>query len=147
MAQEPGGGTGEPYSRFEDLNYTPGYSVQDWLRNLMQQGNVGVAQPMGTNIRDFEQDPMYGRDQPSDLKLRVEHPQEFIRQQLAGDVVRMPMQPYMSEEALDARARLENNPYMPGYRGQRSIENFGGPKSPYLDLLNVLAYPRGGQIR
>jgi hypothetical protein len=85
MAIEPGGGSGQPYDRYNDLNYDPGYSINDWIRNLMEQGNAGVAQPMGVNIPDFAQDPMRGRIQPSDLRLSPQSavdPQEFIRQQL-----------------------------------------------------------------
>ncbi len=74
MAYEPGGGTGEPYDKSEDLMYTPGGSVQDYIRNMMLQGNVGMAQPMGNNIRDFAQDRMMGREQPSDLDMPGQRP-------------------------------------------------------------------------
>ena len=47
-----GGGTGQSYDKSEDLMYSPGGSVQDYIRNMMQPGNVGIAQPMGNNIRD-----------------------------------------------------------------------------------------------
>lgn len=77
MAYEPGGGSGEPYSKAEDLMYTPGFSIQDYIRHMMAQGRAGAAEPMGTNIPDFAQDRMYGRTPPSDLDLQqYQRPQE-----------------------------------------------------------------------
>jgi hypothetical protein len=136
---EPGGGSGEPYNRFEDLSFVPGYSVQDWIRNQMQQGNVGVAPPMGTGTPDFAQEPMYGRESPSDLQLqpRSEGPDEFIRQQLAGDVV--PMSRYGDVgRHVETIGRLSSPDVRRGSMGQLSIDTMGGPKSPYLDLMDVL---------
>jgi hypothetical protein len=144
MAQEPGGGSGEPYNRFEDLNYNPGYSIQDWLRNMMQQGNIGATQPMGTGTPDFMQEIMRGRMPPSDLGIRGENPQDFIRQQLAGDVV--PMYGQGSVPSAVIQDRLNAPGASGGSMGLRSVGAMGGSSNPYLDLLNVLAYPQGGQL-
>jgi hypothetical protein len=142
MAQEPGGGSGVPYSRFEDLNYAPGYSIQDWLRNMMLQGNIGAAPPMGVGTPDFLQEEMRGRMPPSDRELppRSQGPQDFIRQQLAGDVV--PMYPGGSQQETDAVRRLLQQPRGGmGSMGQLGIQQFGGRQNPYLDLMDVLQYP------
>jgi hypothetical protein len=152
MAYEPGGGSGEPYSRYEDLNYKPGYSAQEWIRHMMEQGNIGVAQPMGTGIRDFMQDQMYGRDQPSDLYIN--NPQDYIRQmleeqqlgppgnenadqeyQIAGDPI--PMRTHPPTES-SVNMRLQSPGVGARSQGMQSIQNLGGPKSPYLDLMDVL---------
>jgi hypothetical protein len=151
MAYEPGGGTGEPYDKSEDLMYSPGGSVQDYIRNMMMQGNVGIAQPMGNNIRDFAQDQMYGRDQPSDIELQGSppsqrapyddnteaDPQEFLRQILAGDVLPMRTHP---PSISDVNMRLQTPGVGARSQGMQSIRNFGGPSggSPYLDLMDVL---------
>jgi hypothetical protein len=155
MAYEPGGGSGEPYSRYEDLNYDPRYSIQDWISNVMRQGNVGVAPPMGTNMPDFAQDSMYGRTSPSDLR-----PDDFIREmldrqqqlnpdgepgnenrdeeyQVAGDVLPMRTHP---PSVSDVNMRLQTPGVGARSQGMQSIRNFGGPSmgSPYLDLMDVL---------
>jgi hypothetical protein len=154
MAYEPGGGSGDPYDKSEDLMYSPGGSVQDYIRNMMLQGNIGIAPPMGNNIRDFAQDRMYGRDQPSDLQMNS--PQDFIRQmleeqqqgppgnenadqeyQIAGDVVPMRTHP---PSMSDVNMRLQTPGVGARSQGMQSIRNFGGPSmgSPYLDLMDVL---------
>lgn len=150
MAYEPGGGTGQPYDKSEDLMYTPGFSVQDYISHMMQQGNVGIAQPMGNNIRDFAQDQMYGRDMPSDLL-----PEDFIRQmldrqqqlnpdgepgnenrdeeyQIAGDVQPLRMSPVQQS---DAKMRLQTPGVGTRSQGMQSIQNLD-PKT--LDLMDVL---------
>jgi hypothetical protein len=148
MAYEPGGGSGEPYSRYQDLNYDPRYGIDDWMRHIMEQGNIGVAPPMGTNIRDFEQDRMYGREPPSDLQIS---PQDYIRQQLdqqregnpneegdtyqvAGDVLPMRTHP---PSISDVNMRLQTPGVGARSQGMQSIQNLGGG-SPYLDLMDVL---------
>jgi hypothetical protein len=156
MAYEPGGGTGEPYSRYEDLNYNPGYNVQDWIRNMMRQGNVGVAPPMGTGMPDFEQDRMYGRTLPSDLQMPA-NPQDLIRQmldqqqeegnpnrepfpeeidpyQVAGDVLPMRTHP---PSISDVNMRLQTPGVGARSQGMQSIDRFG--KDPrMIDLMDVL---------
>jgi hypothetical protein len=120
MAYEPGGGSGDPYNRFEDLNFKPGYSVQDWIRNQMQQGNVGVAQPMGVGIPDFPQDQMYGRTPPSDLDLH-------------------PYQRPLEEELPPA-----DGPY--ASMDKAPLSTFGQPSSPEEFIMNRLrANPSGAQ--
>jgi hypothetical protein len=66
-------------------------------------------------------------------------PQDFIRQQLAGDVVNMPLMTQMG--SIDRQ--MSTDP-MRSMAGQHSIATSGGAQSPYLDLLNILAFP-GGQ--
>jgi hypothetical protein len=70
-------------------------------------------------------------------------PQEFIRQQLAGDVVPMGRIP---SEMQGVMGTFNQYPQA-GSRGQETIQQFGGRQNPYLDLLNILRYPQGGQIR
>jgi hypothetical protein len=153
MAYEPSGGTSEPYDKSEDLNYSPGGSVQDYIRNMMQQGNVGIAQPMGAGIPDFAQDEMYGRTPPADLQMTPGagsgmNPQDAIDRmmmgeqgdpyQVAGDVVPMRgiVRPQDTEEFNTRMGRVNANPYM-GSRGMQSIDRLGGG-SPHLDLMDVL---------
>jgi hypothetical protein len=70
--------------------------------------------------------------------------QDYIMQQLAGDVV--PLNLAGSQGAYNTQQRfLEPSTYM-GSRGAGSINQFGGPSSPYLDLLNILAFPGGGSM-
>ena len=152
MAYTAGGGTGYPsFDKSEDLMFQPGGSIQDYIRNMMLQGNVGMAQPMGNNIRDFAQDPMYGRDQPSDLGVTPyqrpleeelppvdgpygEDPQEYIRQILAGDVVPMRTHP---PAVSDVNMRLQSPGVGARSQGMQSIERFkGDPRS--IDLLGIL---------
>jgi hypothetical protein len=66
--------------------------------------------------------------------------QDYIRMQLAGDVV--PMYPGGNRDVMD---RL-SQPVYSGSRGAASINQAGGPSSPYLDLLNILAFPGGGSM-
>jgi hypothetical protein len=64
-------------------------------------------------------------------------PQQFIQQMLAGDVV---PHPGMS----DIAQRRFTEPGVPqGSQGAASINQMGGASSPYLDLLNILAFPSG----
>lgn len=66
--------------------------------------------------------------------------------QVAGDVV--PTSRYADpSQSLDALRRLSNVGTTRGSMGQLSIDSMGGTKNPYIDLLNILMYPQGGQIR
>jgi hypothetical protein len=81
--------------------------------------------------------PMFPEEQPD--------PQDFIRQQLAGDVV--PIYQNMNrDQMMQLRDRIQN-PAIGQYQGSRgaaSINQFGGKQSPYLDLMDVLMMrPRG----
>lgn len=166
MAYEPGGATGYPsFDKSEDLMFQPGGSIQDYIRNMMMQGNVGMAQPMGNAIRDFPQDPMYGRETPSDLRMSPTmregitneidmgpdpyqgtpsdqydpvqqgmSPQDFIRMQLAGDVVPMRTHP---PSISDVNMRLRSPGVNARSQGMQSIEKLGNdPRT--IDLLGVL---------
>jgi hypothetical protein len=77
--------------------------------------------------------PMFPEEQPD--------PQDFIRQQLAGDVVNMPLMTQMG--SIDRQ--MSTDP-MRSMAGQHSIATSGGQQSPYLDLLNILAFPGGGSM-
>lgn len=149
MAYEPGGATGEPYNKAEDLMYTPGSSIQDYIRHMMEQGRVGAAEPMGTNIPDFAQERMYGREPPSDMELTPGQsgpqtgpyddntgtdPQEYIRQILAGDVVPMRTHP---PAISDVNMRLQSPGVGARSQGMQSIDRFKqDPRS--IDLLGIL---------
>jgi hypothetical protein len=101
------------------------------------------------NFLEETHTPGMSRDEPPPVFEGEEgpqgptNPQEFIRQKLAGDIV--PMRPRGSPGDLEASARLGSVPY-PAQRGAGSVSQFGGPSSPYLDLLNVLSYPSGQQM-
>src|SRR5262245_55780076 len=45
-------GIGAGRGRSEDLNFRPGYSVSDYIRNQVGAGNV-QPEPIGSNIPDF----------------------------------------------------------------------------------------------
>jgi hypothetical protein len=107
-----------------------------------------------SDVMDFLQEthtPGMSRDEPPPVFEGEEgpqgptNPQEFIRQKLAGDVV--PMRPLGSPQDVAAtQRRLETPGFYPASRGAGAISQFGGPSSPYLDLLNVLSYPSGQQM-
>jgi hypothetical protein len=85
-----------------------------------------------------------GGGERADLMRRTAtDPQEFIRTQLAGDVV--PMYPG-APSAGGMNIERAMNALGPGARGMYSVGQGGGSSSPYLDLLNILAYPQGGQL-
>jgi hypothetical protein len=67
--------------------------------------------------------------------------QDFIQMQLAGDVVNMPLMRQMG--SIDRQ--MSTDP-MRTMAGQHSIGTLGGRESPYLDLLNILAFPGGGSM-
>jgi hypothetical protein len=91
--------------------------------------------------RDYPKPVFQGEEGPQGPT----NPQEFIRQKLAGDVV--PMRPLGSPQDVAAtQRRLETPGFYPASRGAGAISQFGGPSSPYLDLLNVLSYPSGQQM-
>jgi hypothetical protein len=103
------------------------------------------------NFLEETHTPGMSRDEPPPVFQGEEgpqgptNPQEFIRQKLAGDVV--PMRPLGSPQDVAAtQRRLETPGFYPASRGAGAISQFGGPSSPYLDLLNVLSYPSGQQM-
>jgi hypothetical protein len=100
-------------------------SVSDFLNEVFQGGYGGTQSPEEFNGPGPEQ----------------MGPQDFIRQQLAGDVVNMPLMKQMN--AVDRMSRTDAPFYM---GGQQTIQGLGGAQSPYLDLLNVLAFPGGGSM-
>jgi len=67
-------------------------------------------------------------------------PEEGDPYQVAGDVVPGPV-PRTTKEYTKATRPFQ------GSGGMESINRVGGVNSPYLDLLNILMYPQGGQIR
>jgi hypothetical protein len=77
--------------------------------------------------------PMFPEEQPG--------PQDFIRQQLAGDVV--PMYGAGSVPASVVQDRLSAPGAYEGSQGVSSINKMHTFSSPYLDLLNILMYPSG----
>ncbi len=88
----------------------------------------------------------YPEGQRADIMRRTgSDPQEFIRQQLAGDVVPLPYGARRSaEERLNSA--IIQSPGTVGHRGIETIRGFGGPGNPYLDLLDVLQFPSGRPI-
>lgn len=148
------------YGRFEqndDLNFRPGYQVQDWIRNMMMQR--GRPEPMGADIPHMplmdELDlnragPRTPSVRPEDMDRaprtefddeEVDPRQAYIGRQLAGDIVRMP-----TETMRDSVWRQLSTDPMRTMAGQHSIGTLGGRESPYLDLLNVLSFPGGGSM-
>jgi hypothetical protein len=91
--------------------------------------------------RDYPKPVFQGEEGPQGPT----NPQEFIRQKLAGDVVPMRAPGSPADIAASARRQMGPDQYI-GSRGAGSISHFGGPSSPYLDLLNVLSYPSGQQM-
>jgi hypothetical protein len=61
--------------------------------------------------------------------------QDYIRQQLAGDVVPLRTHPVQTS---DVKMRLGTPGVYRGSLGAQSIEAAGGRQSPYLDLMDVL---------
>lgn len=96
-------------------------SVMDFLDEVFQGGYGGTQSP-----------EQFGGPGPGSEM----NPQDFIRQQLAGDVVPMRLPP-------DYADRLTQPGVYTGTRGAAAINQMGGNQSPYLDLLNVLAFPSG----
>jgi len=80
--------------------------------------------------------PMFPEDNPD--------PQSFIQQQLAGDVI--PMYGGNPQGQYNMQQRFNEPSTYQGSRGALSILQGGGRTSPYLDLLNVLSYPGGGNL-
>lgn len=70
-------------------------------------------------------------------------PQDYIQQILAGDVVPMRTNPVATS---GTNMRLGTPGVGARSQGVQSINNLGGSNSPYIDLLNVLAYPIGGSM-
>ena len=62
-------------------------------------------------------------------------PQDYIQQILAGDVLPMRTHP---PSVSDVNMRLQTPGVGARSQGMQSIQNLGGPKSPYLDLMDVL---------
>jgi hypothetical protein len=99
----------------------PGEDPQALIDELMQ------LQPWGMMRR---------YDEPGEVGPPSSDSGEY---QVAGDVVKGPMPRTMED--------LQNAIRMQGSSGNMSIHGYGGTKNPYLDLLNILAFPQGGQIR
>jgi hypothetical protein len=70
--------------------------------------------------------------------------QDYIQMQLAGDVV--PMYGAGSVPSAVIQDRLSAPGAYMGSRGAASINQAGGRENPYLDLLNILAFPGGGSM-
>lgn len=151
------GSTSNAPTMYKDLQ--PGSQSQDLDRrmeanDLAKRGGMGVA--TDSDVMDFIDEtytPGMKRDTPPPVFEFEEgpqgptNPQEFIRQQLAGDVVPMPYGARRSaEERLNQTLRTQT-PGTVGRSGMQSIRNFGGPENPYLDLLDVLQYPSGRPLR
>lgn len=71
-----------------------------------------------------------------------EDPQDYIQQILAGDVLPMRTHP---PSVSDVNMRLQTPGVGARSQGMQSIQNLGGTKSPYLDLMDVLMGRMGGQ--
>ena len=65
----------------------------------------------------------------------------FMR--LAGDIV--PMYNLLDRNEIYRRLMQQPGGFA-GSRGAGSINTFGGPQSPTLDLLNILSFPGGRQM-
>jgi hypothetical protein len=85
------------------------------------QGGGGQYSPGG-----IEMPPMF----PEQMD-----PQDFINMQLAGEV--LPMRAHPPTES-SVNMRLQTPGVGARSQGMQSIQNLGGPKSPYLDLMDVL---------
>ena len=126
--------------------YEPNYNIvdnaQDPLRGLYRQapGSImgGDAESEATYIDMLMGRPdAYGQGglDPGPMFPDQTDPQDFINMQLAGDIVPM----MLDRDKIDSLAAA---PY-PNRRGAASINTLGGSSSPYLDLLNILAFPSG----
>jgi hypothetical protein len=114
----------------------PTPSIQEFL-DLLGQKDMDT----GPNPQSFIQDLLEGRgDQyapgvpPNDYQGNENADEEY---QVAGDVV--PTSRYLPMgQSLDIQRRLSDPDTVRGSMGQLSIDTMGGPKSPYLDLMDVL---------
>lgn len=128
-------------------SYEPNYNIvdnaQDPLRGLYRQapGSImgGDAESEATYIDMLMGRPdAYGAGglDPGPMFPDPQDPiQDYIGTQLAGDIVPM----MLDRDKIDSLAAA---PY-PNRRGAASINTLGGSSSPYLDLLNILAFPSG----
>jgi len=72
-------------------------------------------------------------------------PEEGDPYQVAGDVVPMRSPGAQADDVIQRLIRAPRGGM--GQMGNLGIKSFGGAQNPYIDLLDVLAYPQGGQIR
>lgn len=120
-------------------------SVEELLSRLLQPNEFPVATQEGQGEMDDEGNVISIDEEDPLEHLGPRHrsnidPQEAIKMMLAGDVVKGPM-PRTMEDLNNATKPFQ------GAGGMMSINRAGGVKNPYLDLLDILMYPQGGQIR